>query len=58
MATIQPHGGSLINLLVPAEQRDELLRLATSLKQIRVLLSQRSYFPRGLPSCYALRRPS
>jgi len=36
MTGIKPHGGELINRLVPAEQREELLELAASLKQIRV----------------------
>ncbi|MCY9664363.1 sulfate adenylyltransferase [Paenibacillus alginolyticus] len=36
MPTIKPHGGELINRLVPAEQREELLKRAASLKQIRV----------------------
>lgn len=35
MPTIKPHGGELINRLVPAEQREELLKCAASLKQIR-----------------------
>jgi sulfate adenylyltransferase len=36
MTGIKPHGGELINRLVPAEQRDLLLKHAASLKQIRV----------------------
>lgn len=36
MTGIKPHGGELINRLVSAEQREELLELAASLKQIRV----------------------
>lgn len=36
MTGIKPHGGELINRLVPAEQREELLKHAESLKQIRV----------------------
>lgn len=36
MTGIKPHGGELINRLVPAEQREELLKHAASLKQIRV----------------------
>ncbi|MDQ0918080.1 sulfate adenylyltransferase [Paenibacillus sp. V4I5] len=36
MTTIKPHGGKLINRLVPAEQREELLKRAALLKQIRV----------------------
>ncbi|NOU71562.1 sulfate adenylyltransferase [Paenibacillus sp. LMG 31458] len=36
MPTIKPHGGELINRLVPAEQREELLKRAASLKHIRV----------------------
>lgn len=36
MTTIQPHGGVLINRLVPTEQRDEMFQFATSLKQILV----------------------
>ncbi len=36
MTTIKPHGGELINRLVPAEQREELLKRAALLKQIRV----------------------
>ncbi|MZQ83339.1 sulfate adenylyltransferase [Paenibacillus sp. 5J-6] len=36
MTGIKPHGGELINRLVSAEQRDELLKHAASLKQIRV----------------------
>lgn len=36
MTGIKPHGGELINRLVPAEQREELLEHAASLKQIRV----------------------
>ncbi|MBP1967475.1 sulfate adenylyltransferase [Paenibacillus aceris] len=36
MATIKPHGGELINRLVPAEQIEGLLKRAASLKQIRV----------------------
>lgn len=36
MTTIKPHGGKLINCLVLAEQRQELLKRAASLKQIRV----------------------
>lgn len=36
MTTIKPHGGELINRLVPTEQREELLKRAAELKQIRV----------------------
>lgn len=36
MTTIRPHGGELINRLVPADQREELLKRAAGLKQIRV----------------------
>ncbi|NOV00559.1 sulfate adenylyltransferase [Paenibacillus planticolens] len=36
MTTIEPHGGELVNRLVPAERREELLKRAVSLKQIRV----------------------
>ncbi|MEC0266153.1 sulfate adenylyltransferase [Paenibacillus anseongense] len=36
MTRIKPHGGELINRLVPAEHREELLKIAASLKQIRV----------------------
>jgi sulfate adenylyltransferase len=36
MTTIKPHGGELINRLAPAEQREELLKRAALLKQIRV----------------------
>ncbi|KRE44395.1 sulfate adenylyltransferase [Paenibacillus sp. Soil724D2] len=36
MTTIKPHGGKLINRLVPAEEREELLKHAALLKQIRV----------------------
>ncbi|MDQ0872664.1 sulfate adenylyltransferase [Paenibacillus sp. V4I3] len=36
MTTIKPHGGVLINRLVPVEQREELLKRAALLKQIRV----------------------
>ncbi len=36
MTTIKPHGGELINRLVPAEQREELLKRAALLKQVRV----------------------
>lgn len=36
MTMIKPHGGELINRLVPAEQREELLKRAALLKQIRV----------------------
>ncbi|SDO95449.1 sulfate adenylyltransferase [Paenibacillus sp. yr247] len=36
MTTIIPHGGELVNRLVPGEQREELLKRAALLKQIRV----------------------
>jgi sulfate adenylyltransferase len=36
MTMIKPHGGELINRLVPAEQREELLKRAALLKQIRI----------------------
>jgi sulfate adenylyltransferase len=36
MTTIKPHGGELINCLVLAEQRQDLLKRAASLKQIHV----------------------
>ncbi|KRF21981.1 sulfate adenylyltransferase [Paenibacillus sp. Soil787] len=36
MPTIKPHGEELINRLVPTEQREELLKRAADLKQIRV----------------------
>lgn len=36
MTMIKPHGGELINRLVPAEQREELLKRAALLKQVRV----------------------
>ena len=36
MTMIKPHGGELINRLVPVEQREELLKRAAVLKQIRV----------------------
>ncbi|MGO4270862.1 sulfate adenylyltransferase [Paenibacillus sp. TAF58] len=36
MTTIKPHGGELINRLVPAEQKEALLKRAAELKQIRV----------------------
>lgn len=36
MTTIKPHGGELINRLVSAEQREELIKRAAELKQIRV----------------------
>jgi sulfate adenylyltransferase len=36
MTAIKPHGGELVNRLVPADQREELLKRAAELKQIRV----------------------
>lgn len=36
MTIIKPHGGELINLLIPAEQRDQLIKQAATLKKIRV----------------------
>lgn len=36
MTTIKPHDGELVNRLVPIEQREELLKRAADLKQIRV----------------------
>ncbi|WP_261303066.1 sulfate adenylyltransferase [Paenibacillus andongensis] len=36
MTTIKPHGGELVNRLVPADLREELLKRAAELKKIRV----------------------
>ena len=36
MSTIAPHGGRLINRLVPPEERDEMRRQAAGFRQIHL----------------------